>query len=160
MAQSPHPSKPRPAAARRPTVDQAPRDSRTSDGSPAEATILLVDDDKAVRESLQRVLATEGWRVISAASGEEALEFLAAHQPDLMITDLCMAEVNGWDLLFHENLQRPKLPIFIVTALPLPAVGGADRFAAEFFQKPLDLDALVLAIHRCLTSRRSLRAQC
>ena len=116
---------------------------------PQDSTILLVDDDRAVRESLGRVLATEGWRVVSAASGEEALEQLALRQPDLMITDLRMADVSGWDLLFHEQMQRPDLPVFVITALPLPEVGGADAFAAEFFSKPLDLEALLAAVrHR------------
>lgn len=117
---------------------------------PTNATILLVDDDPAVRAGLGRVLATKGWRIVSAANGEEALERLAEQQPDLMITDLRMAEVSGWDLLFHENMQRPNLPIFVITALPPPVAGGADHFATAFFPKPLDLDALVAAIHRCL----------
>jgi two-component system response regulator GlrR len=122
---------------------------------PPGAVILLVDDDPAVLESLGRVLATEGWHIVTAAGGEEALEHLAGRQPDLMITDLCMADINGWDLLFHEKMQRPDLPIFVITALPPPAAGGADHFAARFFQKPLDLEALVRAIHDCLESVRS-----
>ena len=124
--------------------------ARRDDELPAKPTILLVDDDRAVRESLERVLAIEGWRVVSAANGEEALERLAERQPDLMITDLRMAAVSGWDLLFHENMQRPNLPIFVVSALPPSEAGGADQFAEEFFQKPLDLDALLLAIRRRL----------
>jgi two-component system response regulator MprA len=116
----------------------------------AELTILLVDDDPGVLASLARVLVSEGWRVVRASNGEEALERLTEHQPDLLITDLSMGAVSGWDLLFHEHLQRPSLPIFVITALPPPAVGGADRFASEFFQKPLDLDALVQAIRRRL----------
>jgi DNA-binding NtrC family response regulator len=101
-----------------------------------------------VREGLGRVLQSEGWKIISAAGGEEALEYLQADRPDLMITDLLMAAVSGWDLLFHENLQRPDLPIFVITALPLASTGGADRFAHEFFQKPVDLDALIAAVRR------------
>ena len=117
---------------------------------PADVTILLVDDDSAVRESLVRALETEGWRIVSAANGEEALELLVELEPDLMITDLCMTGVNGWDLLFHENIQRPSLPIFVITALPSSTVGGAERFADEFFQKPLNLEALVVVIRRSL----------
>jgi two-component system response regulator GlrR len=124
-----------------------------------DSTILLVDDDPAVLKSLGRVLATEGWRVVTAANGEKALERLAERQPDLIITDLRMAGISGWDLLFHENMQRPNLPIFVITALPPAAVGGADHFAAEFFQKPLDLDALVTAIHRRLDASRSMQPQ-
>lgn len=124
-----------------------------------DSTILLVDDDPAVLKSLGRVLATEGWRVVTAANGEEALERLAERQPDLIITDLRMAGISGWDLLFHENMQRPNLPIFVITALPPASVGGADHFAAEFFQKPLDLDALVTAIRRRLDVSRSMQPQ-
>jgi DNA-binding NtrC family response regulator len=112
------------------------------------STILLVDDDPAVRESLCRVLAIEGWNIVTAGSGEEALERLREHEPDLMITDLCMTPVSGWDLLFHENIQRPRLPIFVITALSLQATNGAAKFATEFFQKPLDLDVLIAAV-RC-----------
>jgi DNA-binding NtrC family response regulator len=124
--------------------------AQTTKGLSTVPTILLVDDDRAVRESLRRVLVTEGWCVVSAASGEEALECLAERQPDLMITDLRMAAVSGWDLLFHENINRPNLPVFVISALPPHEAVGADHFAAEFFQKPLDLDALVLAIRRRL----------
>jgi DNA-binding response OmpR family regulator len=115
----------------------------------------LVDDDPAVLESLRRVLATEGWQIVTAANGEEALQSLAERQPDLMINDLCMIGVNGWDLLFHEKLQRPNLPIFIISALPTTSVGGADRFATDFFQKPLDLDVMVAAIRRQLHEAHS-----
>ena len=114
------------------------------------ALILLVDDDPAVLESLRRVLATEGWRVIPANSGEEALELLLEHEPDLIITDLRMAAVSGWDLLFHEQVQRPRLPIFVVTALSLATASEAAQRATEFFQKPVDLEVLLAAVHRHL----------
>jgi two-component system, NtrC family, response regulator GlrR len=135
----------------RPTPDQG--DAKFA------AKVLLVDDDPAVLSALARVLSAEGWQVITAANGEEALARLAEQQPDLMITDLCMAEVSGWDLLFHENLQRPGLPIFVITALPPTSIDGADRLAAEFFQKPLDLEVLVDAIRRRLGPKRPGPAQ-
>ena len=113
-------------------------------------TILLVDDDLGVLISLARVLLIESWQVITATNGEEALERLNERQPDLMITDLNMGEISGWDLLFHENMQRPTLPIFVITALPPSAIGGADYFATQFFQKPLNLEVLVTAIRRSL----------
>lgn len=116
--------------------------------------ILLVDDDPAVRESLRRVLVSQGWVVATAAGGVEALEFLRQSEPDLVITDLRMDAVNGWDLLFHESLQRPHLPIFVITALARHAVAGADQFAAEFFEKPLDFDELLAAVRRRLAGRR------
>ncbi len=114
------------------------------------STILLVDDDPAVLEALRRVLQSEGWEIVAAACGEEALEYLQDHRPNLMITDLSMAAVSGWDLLFHENLQRPDLPLFVITALPLASAGGAERFADAFFPKPVDIDALLAAVRRHL----------
>jgi CheY-like chemotaxis protein len=56
----------------------------------AKSNILLIDDDPAVCEALRRVLVVEGWNVVTAKSGEEALERLQDVEPDLMITDLCM----------------------------------------------------------------------
>jgi two-component system response regulator GlrR len=117
--------------------------------------ILLIDDDPAVCESLRRVLATEGWRVTTARTGADALERLHENEPDLMITDLCMKPVNGWDLLFHERLQRPHLPIFVITALSRQAANGAAQFAAEFFQKPVDLDDLLATTRRYLEGSHS-----
>ncbi len=138
------------------SVTRAPRTgitlkmTRPENVPSANPTILLVDDDAAVRESLERVLANEGWRVISAANGAEALEHLSETKPALMITDLCMPDVNGWDMLFYESMNRPDLPIFVISGLPPRETGGADHFAAEFFPKPLDLDALLLAVRRNL----------
>jgi DNA-binding NtrC family response regulator len=126
----------------------------TTESNPAGSTILLVDDDPAVLEGLRRVFHAEGWNIVATGGGEEALEYLQSHQPDLMITDLSMAEVTGWDLLFHENLQRPNLPVFVITALPIATVGGADSFAHEFFQKPLDLDALISTIRHYIGTGR------
>jgi DNA-binding NtrC family response regulator len=113
-------------------------------------TILLVDDDTPVRESLRRVLTGAQFNVIAAAGGDEALRLIEQHEPDLMITDLCMASVDGWDLLVRENGIRPTLPIFVITALPASETCGADKIATEFFQKPVDLDALLGAIRHHL----------
>jgi DNA-binding NtrC family response regulator len=112
--------------------------------------VLLVDDDSAVRESLRRVLSTEGLAVTTASGGEEAMRSIELHEPDLLITDLCMASTDGWDLLARENRLRPSLPIFVITALPARETCGADQVATKFFQKPLNLDALLSAVRRQL----------
>ena len=111
-------------------------------------TVLLVDNDSAVRESLSGVLAAERLKVVTAGGGKAALECLQEHMPDLVITDLLMVPLTGWDLMLHLQGRHPGLPIFVITALPPQATGGADRRAARFFQKPVDIDALVMAIHR------------
>jgi CheY-like chemotaxis protein len=108
--------------------------------------ILLIDDDPAVLESLSRVLASEGMTTVTAANGCEGIERLGDCLPDVVITDLCMAGINGWDVLFYERMERPDLPIFVITGLAARDTGGADRFASAFFPKPLDVEALVTAV--------------
>jgi DNA-binding NtrC family response regulator len=120
--------------------------------------ILLIDDDPAVLKSLARVFASEGMTAVTAANGAEAIQCLGDCLPDLIVTDLCMAGINGWDVLFHERLERPGLPIFVITGLAATDTGGADRFASAFFQKPLDIDALVAAVRRHLEVGESIPA--
>ena len=124
--------------------------------------ILLIDDDSEVRESLARVFASEGMTVVTAANAAEGIAHLATSTPDLVITDLCMAGINGWDVLFHEKMERPNLPLFVITGLGANDTGGADKFATEFFQKPLDLDAVMGAVRNQLqildTSTEAARA--
>jgi DNA-binding response OmpR family regulator len=121
----------------------------------AGSTILLVDDDFSVRESLQRVLVSEGLDVVTAASGEDALQQLATLRPALVITDLCMRAVSGWDLVFHYHLHEAGLPFFVITALSRQEAGGVDALADRFFQKPLNLEALLTAVRERLAASRS-----
>jgi len=116
----------------------------------AKPTILLIDDDYAVRESLRRVLAAEAFEVVTAKGGKDALESLQEHIPDLIIMDLCMAPLTGWDLMVHLRERHPTVPIFVVTAVPPKSAGGADRMATRFFQKPVDISALITAIRSLL----------
>jgi len=119
----------------------------------------LVDDDFPVRESLQRVLASEGLNVVTAASGEQALTQLATLRPALVITDLCMRAVSGWDLVFHYHLHEAGLPFFVITALSRQEAGVVDALADHFFQKPLNLEALLTAVREQLAASGSASLQ-
>jgi len=103
--------------------------ANTPASPPRDPTILLVDDDAAVRESLQRVLTSEGLTVVTAASGEQAVGQLATLRPALVITDLRMRAVSGWDLVFHYHLHEAGLPFFVITALSHREAGGVDVLA-------------------------------
>jgi DNA-binding response OmpR family regulator len=61
-----------------------------------------------------------------------------------------MSGITGWDILFHEGLQHPNLPIFVISALSINSLGGADKFAAEYFQKPLEMETLLAAVRHHL----------
>lgn len=120
-------------------------------------TILVMDDDLPVRRTLHRALRSRGWRVQCAASPEEALVLLGENVPDLLITDLSVGTVSGWDVLFHETLERPSLPIIAISALPADKVYGADHLARAYFQKPLDMDRLLEAARRCIDEAAVIR---
>ena len=118
-------------------------------------TVLLIDDDPSVRASVCRVLGAEAMQVIAARGVKDALEYIFRYVPDLVVTDMCMAPLSGWDLIAYLKDQYPALPVFVISALPLPFAGdGMERIGA-YFQKPLDLDQLVAAIRRQIMPRSS-----
>ena len=108
--------------------------------------VLLLDDDTTVREGMRRALRHELWDVIATPGCQEALQHL--HKPELalVITDLRMAPIDGWDFLFHCRIRRPSLPVFVVSGVPLRSCGGADHWATAYFQKPVDLEMLLTAV--------------
>jgi DNA-binding NtrC family response regulator len=114
--------------------------------------VLVVEDDSAVRQSICRVPTTEAMRVIAARGVKDALEHLSHEAPDLVLTDLCMAPLSGWDLVAHLNDRHPATPVFILTGLPRRSAGSAGPIAAGFFRKPLNFAALLTAIRRQLAT--------
>jgi two-component system response regulator MprA len=105
------------------------------------ATVLVVDDDKDIRESLVEILRDEGYEVTSACNGAEALEAIDRRAPDVMLLDLMMPVVNGWEVLETLRLRgtHPKLPVVILSALE--AQGCVD-----YIQKPIRLPKLLALI--------------
>lgn len=101
--------------------------------------VLVVDDDPVVGQSFDRVLSPKGYAVIHAASGEEALERIAAEDYDLVYTDIRMPGVSGIEVARRVRASRPWLPVVIVTGY-----GSAENHAraqeigvAGFLDKPL-----------------------
>jgi len=121
-----------------------------SDG--ANPTVLLVDDDPAILEVLAMRLATEGYTVVTASSGEEALEVVAAGRPDTVVSDLRMGEVSGLDLLEAVHRQWPALPVIILTAHGnIASAVQAMRYGAfDFLEKPYDGMKLVKRVRAAL----------
>jgi CheY-like chemotaxis protein len=108
--------------------------------------VLVVDDDPDVLEALVDVLAVEGYSVRGARDGLEAMEAIADRRPDLIVTDLMMPTMTGFELLgaLHDNPELACIPTLIITARG-PAEAGRAR-ASQVFRKPLDLDGLLRAI--------------
>lgn len=112
--------------------------------------ILLLDDDVAIRQMLGRVLTREGYLVIPAATGQEALELSAAAELDLLLLDLNLPGQSGWDIFERLTAEDPLLPIIIITARAnqlFPALGAG---AGALMEKPLDLPRLLQIIRDLL----------
>ncbi len=108
--------------------------------------MLVVDDERDIREAVSEVLKDEGYEVVDARDGAEALDQLRARHPDLVLLDLMMPGMNGWEFCAARNREPglSAIPVIVISALG--RVSGLD--AQAFLQKPFELDALVSAVRR------------
>ena len=116
--------------------------------------ILVVDDEEDVRVLHARILGEKGYRVDEARNGQEALQKLAASSPDLMVLDLMMPEVDGWEVLRRlRNLPDPP-PVVIVTALGDYASlsRGIREGASAYLIKPFRFNELLATVQAVLAS--------
>jgi DNA-binding response OmpR family regulator len=102
--------------------------------------VLVVDDDSDIRESLREVLELEGYDVTTASDGEEALRSVHDCPPCMMLLDLMMPRVSGWDVLDELRRTHTVVPVAIVTASQEIPLGYPT------LSKPLDLRALLTIV--------------
>jgi DNA-binding NtrC family response regulator len=129
--------------------------------------ILVVDDDPASRELLARILGARGYDVVSLADGKDALEALDRAPADLVVSDIRMAEVDGYVLAERMREKAADTPIILVTAFGNieGAVEAIRRGAFDYISKPYDVDAIAVVVERALRQRalvlenRALRGQ-
>jgi CheY-like chemotaxis protein len=112
--------------------------------------ILLVDDDSSVRESVARVLHSEGFNVVAACDGLEALEFIERQPIDLVLLDLNMPQQNGWETLQGLSTKVPSVPIIIITARSNQLFQALAAGAAALMEKPLDFPKLLQTVRDLL----------
>jgi two-component system response regulator MprA len=117
--------------------------------------ILVVDDDRAVRESLRRSLAFNGYQVELAADGYEALDAVARQRPDAMVLDVMMPRLDGLEVCRRLRGNGDALPIIVLTARDAVAdrVAGLDAGADDYLPKPFALEELLARLRALL--RRS-----
>lgn len=116
------------------------------------ANLLLVDDDPSLLKLLGMRLSSEGFRIVTAESGPEALKILQKEKIDLVISDLRMDEMDGMALFDEIQKAHPNMPVIILTAhgsIP-DAVAATQRGVFSFLTKPVDKDALYIAIDEAL----------
>lgn len=119
------------------------------------STILLVDDEKWIRDSSQRFLAGSGYEVITAENGQVALNFLSRNPVDLILLDLKMPVMGGEEFLGAMRPRYPDIPVIVITGHGSldTAVSCMKEGVYDFITKPFDLPQLLLSIERALEKR-------
>lgn len=118
-------------------------------------TILVVDDSATVRKFVAISLDMQGFHVLTATDGIDALEKLPHETPDLIITDLNMPNMDGFELIrtLRENPQYKDLPVIILTSLTdsVSKAQGAQLGVKSFLQKPFSLEKIQYEVSKYLS---------
>jgi len=114
-------------------------------------TILVVDDDPQIRESLRRVLRAEGYEVVLAENGQEGIGIFYTVQLDLLLLDVSLPDISGWDVFGTVTSTNPFLPIIIIITgkdeqHDLAVLGGVGAL----IEKPLDVPRLLETVKELL----------
>lgn len=113
--------------------------------------ILVIDDDASVREALEKILMASGYAVELASDGREGAERLEKCEFDLLVLDLDLPELSGFDLLDIIAMRAYALPVLILTGMADKCDSGAVAGADALLQKPPDVWLLMNTIERLLT---------
>ncbi|MDE2322767.1 MAG: sigma-54-dependent Fis family transcriptional regulator [candidate division NC10 bacterium] len=118
--------------------------------------ILVVDDEQGMRELLTVLLEHQGYRVITASDGEQALDLVAHQSPDLVISDVRMPRMDGIGLLTGIRKADPHLPVIMVTAYAsMDSTIQAMRLGADdYITKPFRIDEIRLVVEKALAKAR------
>jgi DNA-binding response OmpR family regulator len=131
-------------------------------GKPADKMILIVDDDDSVRELIEFIVRKEGFRVEKAADGEEALTKARAGNPDLILLDLMLPKLGGFEVLRElQSDETGGIPIVIITGRYTDR-STSDMIKQEpnvrdFIEKPVKPQILTSLIHKLLKTQPALR---
>ena len=112
--------------------------------------ILLVDDDPTVRDSLNDVLVAEGYFVIPAENGQQAIDLANKSSVDLVLLDLNMPIKNGWDTFEQLTREHPLIPIIIATARPNQLFTAVNAGVGALLEKPMDIPTLLRTMEKLL----------
>lgn len=114
-------------------------------------TILIAEDEPDIRRLLQIMLTRAGFSVIAAANGRDAVTLFEEHRPALVILDVAMPELGGWDVLIHIR-QRSDARILMLTArgLETDQVRGLNLGADDYMTKPFQNQQLVARVQALL----------
>lgn len=113
----------------------------------------MVDDDPSIRKMIVAALRREGYRFIEAPNGRDALESMRRDKPSVVVLDLMMPIVSGWDVLRERanDEELLEIPVIVVSAAKSPEVAVAmDKGICAFLPKPFDLGVLTSLVRSCV----------
>jgi DNA-binding NtrC family response regulator len=133
---------------------------KVNDIEPSSATagsVLIIDDEAEIRESLQTLLEMEGYDVETAATGQQGLNRIGQRPFDLILLDLALPDRNGMDILADAHAQDPGLSVIMITAYGTVenAVKAMQSGAANFIQKPWDNEKLLADVRAAVARHRA-----
>ena len=122
--------------------------------------VLLVDDDKQILNSLRVYLELENYEVYTAGNGQEALAKVAEHKPEILVLDIMMPEMDGFEVLekIKEDNELSLIPVIMLTAKgqPVDVLKGYKMGASSYMTKPFNLNELVENIELILNPEEKL----
>lgn len=132
-------------------------DEPTPNLSHSHKVILLVDDDPSVRTMIRRVLASEGYTVLTAATAEEAFEATRTRPVNLVMLDLNMPGQGGWDTFAKLSSLDPSLAVIIITARPNQLFTALAAGVDALLEKPFDYNQMLETVRTVLDDPSSPR---
>jgi CheY-like chemotaxis protein len=117
------------------------------------AKILIVDDDEGVRFSIRKVLGSENYTLDEADDGVSCLEKIKSDRPDLILLDVMMPTMDGWNVLEEINRMGDPVPVIMLTVIkpPVEMRPGDLEGIVDYMKKPFDNDDIKERVKRALT---------
>jgi len=124
------------------------------------AIVLVVDDDALQRNILKIILSDEGYETYIASSGDEALRIAKILEPDVVLTDLWMREMDGMELMkkLRSQVYAPEIIVMSAFGGTLPIMEAVGKGECEYIEKPLEKDNILLSIKQALERHRKISA--
>lgn len=124
--------------------------------APDLSRVLVVDDDSNIRRMIVAALKRDGYAFLEAPNGREALDIMRAEHPDVVVLDLMMPILSGWDVL-AERQREPdlmRIPVILISANRDPEIATAvDKGICAFLPKPFDIGALSALVRSCVPAK-------
>ncbi|GEM_PF-3431849 len=121
--------------------------------------VLIVEDDRSIRETLKEILELSGCKVSSASNGLNGLELIKSEHPDLVLCDICMPRLDGFELIevvnaLYNECRRPKF-VFVTAKVEEYQLSRAKKLGAmAFIKKPFDHQTLLRVIEEIFVARQ------